>query len=78
MENVSDSNFGMHDYSAIEGKEREREAMMTAKREKKMAISRNGIDPLEKQRLWEEQKEMDSYAGTYQTYNNDWLDKFGS
>jgi hypothetical protein len=75
MENVSDGRFGMPNYVAAEDRERQRETMMNAKRDKKLSISRAGFDPEAKHKQWEEN--IDVYADTFQTYNKGWLDNFG-
>ena len=75
MENVSDGRFGIPDYTEINDREEQRKVMAKAKRDKKLSIARAGFDPEAKHKQWEEN--IDVYADTYQTYQQDWLDEFG-
>ena len=76
MENISDGAFGMHDYNEIEGREKQRFDMAEAKRKEKLAISRIGKDPDQQQQQW--QDDVDLSSNSYQSYQSDWLDNFGS
>jgi hypothetical protein len=69
---VIDSAFGMPNYDALEQHERERLAIVDAKREREKSIKRAGYTPEDKRHLWE--NDENTKAHTIQDHRANWLD----
>jgi hypothetical protein len=70
----TDSRFGLHDYDAIDNRERNRAEIAAEKIVRAKSIQRSDISREDKHKQWENNIKM--VCRTYQDYESGWLNKF--